>query len=83
MTGSSASAIPKQPPESLAGQFRAIHKRALTGASKGATSVWHTENNRVVFATDYRFYLAELEVPPKGDMFVLDPKMTVKDWSGW
>ena len=85
MTRSSLDQIPSQPPESLASQFRAVHKRALTGAAYGVPDNWvyHSSGTRVVFAVDFRYWTADLEVPVKSDCFVLDPKMTIKDWSGW
>ncbi|KAI0086753.1 hypothetical protein BDY19DRAFT_958469 [Irpex rosettiformis] len=77
--------FPSQPSESLAGQFRAIHKRALTGAKDGAT--WIRNNvgnmNRLAFYADYRYVLADTEIPPQEDVFVLDPKMCVRGWTGW
>ncbi|KAI0696241.1 hypothetical protein BC835DRAFT_1414356 [Cytidiella melzeri] len=84
MMGYSANDIPKEPPAELAGQFRAVHKRALTGAVHGVLENWiyRSTQNRMVFAVDMRYWLADLEVPLKGDCYVLDPKMTVKDWIG-
>ncbi|KAI0091169.1 hypothetical protein BDY19DRAFT_934228 [Irpex rosettiformis] len=83
MTRDSVSQLPAQPPASLADQFRAVHKLALTGASKGVSQTFHSSGNRVVFSVDYRYWHADLEIPVKSDCFVLDPKMTIKDWSGW
>ncbi|KAI0091170.1 hypothetical protein BDY19DRAFT_686686 [Irpex rosettiformis] len=83
MTRSSISEIPAQPPASLADQFRAVHKLALTGASKGVSQIFHSSGNRVVFEVDYRYWHGDTEVPVKSDCFVLDPKMTIKNWSGW
>lgn len=83
MQGSSVNALPAQPPASLADQFRAVHKLALTGASKGATLSTQTLSGQKFFAVDYRYWLADREVPVKGDCFVLDPKMAIKDWQGW
>lgn len=79
--------LPAQPPATLVDQFRAIHKRALTGAVRGTPDDWVYRNgadtNRMVFAVDYRYWLADLEVLRREDSFVLDPKMSVKDWTGW
>lgn len=87
MAGSSASAIPSQPPADLAGQFRAVHKLAMTGASTGVPDNWvyhnYDDRKKMVFAVDYRYWLADLEVPRKADLFVLDPKMTIQEWRRW
>ncbi|KAI0766732.1 hypothetical protein BC629DRAFT_1596249 [Irpex lacteus] len=83
MTRKSIGDIPAQPPASLAGSFRAIHKLALTGAAVGAHAVFHSSGNRVVYWVDYRYWYADIEVPEKSDCYVLDPKMTIKNWSGW
>ena len=83
MTRSSLSQIPAQPPASLGDQFRAVHKRALTGAALGPTWNYKSSGTRVVYAVDNRYWYADLEIPAKGDCFALDPKMTIKDWSGW
>lgn len=84
MTGSSANAIPSQPPASLAGRFRAVHKLALTGAARGVTNSYQYQGNGGrVFRIDYRYLLADIELPVQGDSFALDPKMIIRDWSGW
>lgn len=84
VTGNSATAIPSQPPASLAGRFRAIHRLALTGAVRGVTySSPNQGRGGRVFQIDYRYCLADIELPIQGDSFVLDPKLTRRDWSDW
>ncbi|KAI0696461.1 MAC/Perforin domain-containing protein [Cytidiella melzeri] len=84
MMGNSAREIPSQPPAELASQFRAVHKRALTGAVYGVLNwIYSSTQNRKIFAVDTRYWFADLEIPLKGDCYVLDPQATVKDWSGW
>ncbi len=85
MTRPSIDDIPLQPPAWLGGQFRAVHKRALTGAASDSVSSWSywSSTNRVVYAVDYRYWNADVELPHKSDCYVLDPQMTIKDWSGW
>ncbi|KAI0683226.1 hypothetical protein BC835DRAFT_1423503 [Cytidiella melzeri] len=78
--------LPDQPPESLAGRFRAVHKRALSEAHSqdGVDHVWRGEKNHLLYSVDYRYLYADTDVPPKKDCFVLDEKMTVKEgWVGW
>lgn len=84
MTSHSASAIPSQPPAALAGRFRAIHKLALTGSRVGATNPYQNQGRGViVFRIDWRYLLADDKLPARDDTFVLDPKTTIRDWSGW
>jgi hypothetical protein len=83
MSGSSASAIPSQPSDSLAGRFRAVHKRALTGASTGVTEVFSNDDNpsQTLFSVDNHYWLADIGTPHKEDLYVLDPKSTIQEWS--
>ncbi|KAI0700905.1 MAC/Perforin domain-containing protein [Cytidiella melzeri] len=86
MSGTSASAIPAQPPTSLAGRFRAVHKRALTTALYGAQGfVYYGTGgpNRLFYAVDYRYWFVGKELPLKSDCYILDNKMAVKDWTGY
>ena len=84
MTGRSANDIPSQPPAALAGRFRAIHKLALTGSARGVTDSYQEEGRRgIIYLVDHRYVLGGTELPFQGDTFVLDPKMTIRDWSGW
>ena len=83
MTRTSLGDIPAQPPAALADRFRAVHKRALTGASLGPTAIYKSSGTRVVYAVDNRYWYADMELPLKSDCYALDPKMTVSDWSGW
>jgi hypothetical protein len=80
--------LPSNPVEEVAGQFRAVHKRALTGASIGVPNDGYIFRNysnpkQMIFMVEARYSFADLEIPPKSDMFVLDPKMVNKEWSGW
>jgi hypothetical protein len=84
MTKDKIEDIPAQPPAELTGQFRAVHKRALSAATRGAEPwKWDGPGNRKLFAVDFRYWFADLEVPRKEDCFVLDPKMAIKEWTGW
>ncbi|KAF9030960.1 hypothetical protein BDZ89DRAFT_1132088 [Hymenopellis radicata] len=83
MTGTSASAIPSQPPAALAGRFRAVHKSALTQSKNGVYGIYHSDGPRVVYAVDYRYWFADVELPFKEDCLRLDPKGAVLEGSGW
>ena len=84
MSAASASALPSQPPDALAGRFRAIHKLALTRSSKGVTDSYQFRGKGgIVYRVDHRYILAGNERPVQGDTFVLDPKMAIKDWGSW
>ncbi|KAI0341912.1 hypothetical protein BDW22DRAFT_1429431 [Trametopsis cervina] len=84
MTGDSADTLPKQPPASLAGRFRAVHKCALTQASVGVAN-WHYDSNPPdeIYAVDYRYWNAGTALPKKEDCLVFDSKNARKDWNGW
>ncbi|KAI0684447.1 hypothetical protein BC835DRAFT_1310575 [Cytidiella melzeri] len=79
---SSASALPSQPPAALAGNFRAVHKSALTAAVTGATRQRSYQNHRF-FGVDMRYWFADTQFPPKLDCFRLDPKGVVLEGDGW
>ncbi|KAI0684450.1 MAC/Perforin domain-containing protein [Cytidiella melzeri] len=84
VTASSAAALPSQPPASLVGSFRAVHKRTLTAAVTGAT--WqsnYTYENRKFFSVDNRYWFADMQLPPKLDCFRLDPKGAILEGDGW
>ncbi|KAI0682376.1 hypothetical protein BC835DRAFT_1424502 [Cytidiella melzeri] len=82
MSGKSASQIPLQPPAALAGQFRAVHKRALTVDTNGVGDnlIFQGPQNHLVFAVGARYWLTDVKIPPPEDCFVLDPKVAVLDW---
>ncbi|KAI0684449.1 hypothetical protein BC835DRAFT_1422312 [Cytidiella melzeri] len=79
---SSASALPSQPPAALAGNFRAVHKSALTAAVTGATRQRTYQNHRF-FGVDMRYWFADTQFPLKIDCFRLNPKGVVLEGEGW
>jgi hypothetical protein len=83
MTGTSVSAIPKQPPAELVKRFRAVHKSALTQATYGVYGIYHSDGPRVVYGVDYRYWFADVELPFKEDCLRLDPKGAVLEGNGW
>ncbi|KAI0341925.1 hypothetical protein BDW22DRAFT_1345703 [Trametopsis cervina] len=83
MTGDSGYSLPSQPPDWLAGRFRAVHKRALTTATVGVTGHYDSNPPDEIYWVDYRYWNADTELPRDQDCFVLSDSMTVKDWSGW
>jgi hypothetical protein len=83
MTGTSASSIPKQPPPELADHFRAVHKRALTGAKEGVYNVKYDPEGRMIYAIDARYWFVGYELPFAEDCLRLDPKGAQLEGSGW
>jgi hypothetical protein len=83
LTGTSASSIPKQPPPELADRFRAVHKRALTGAKQGVHGTFYGDEGRKIYGIDGRYWFAGYELPFKEDCFRLDPKGAQLEGDGW
>jgi hypothetical protein len=83
MTGTSASSIPEQPPAELADRFRAVHKRALTGAKWGVYGLYTGDEGRKIYGIDGRYWFAGYELPFKEDCFMLDPKGAQLEGDGW
>jgi hypothetical protein len=83
MTGSSASTIPSQPPDSLTSRFRAVHKRALTHASSGVTVRYQNANDTAqsLYQIDNHYWLADTAILQNQDLYVLDPKSNTLEWS--
>ncbi|KAI0685525.1 hypothetical protein BC835DRAFT_516999 [Cytidiella melzeri] len=79
-----SSGIPLQPPASLAGHFRAVHRSALTAAATGVT--WYPSysyEDCKFFSIDNRYWFADTQFPLKEDCFMLDPKGVVQEGDGW
>ena len=75
---------PKEPP-TIAQRFRAVHKKCLTGSSLQITSIGPLGRRPELFSfiVDYRYNYVDYEPPRQFDFYVLDPKMTIRDWEGW
>ncbi|KAI0685524.1 hypothetical protein BC835DRAFT_1421168 [Cytidiella melzeri] len=83
-TISGNSSLPLEPPPSLAGHFRAVHKSALTAAVNGVTwyaNYWYED--RKFFSIDKRYWFADTQFPLKADCFRLDPKGVIQEGDGW
>ena len=71
-----AMSIAMGPPEPLASQFRAVHKRALKAASSGVTDVYTSAINDKckIFCVDGRYWYADRATLDKRDCVIFDPE---------
>ncbi|KAI0690007.1 hypothetical protein BC835DRAFT_1418097 [Cytidiella melzeri] len=82
VTTSSAAPYPLQPPAALVDHFRAVHKSALTAATKGVETIYRNGNNKF-FSVDNRYWFADTQLPLELDCYKLDPKGVILEGSGW
>ncbi|KAI0682377.1 hypothetical protein BC835DRAFT_1478658 [Cytidiella melzeri] len=84
-TAPSADALPSQPPASLVGHFRAVHRSALTAPVTGVS--WYSNffwrNHKFFSIDDNRYWFAATELPQKNECFILDPKQVVQEGDWW
>jgi hypothetical protein len=75
MTKEKLEDIPAQSPDEIVGQFRVVHKRALSVAIQG-TGLWLYDGpgDRKLYAIDSRYWFADFGLPPIDDCSVFGSK---------